>query len=219
MSFNLLAKLLTLGLFTLSTVSAIGKPMNAEDHLYPTTNQKKFNLKKKTNPKEAYEFTVTLIDPPQGLEAVSAEAHYVIWDCHYDLNKSAGATANFQVSIPIEFKKVSATQYKAVVYFDAMLDEDYLERGKVCHWQWDFAAMRFEPQPNLSMVSYSGLVGSDNKVSDGYYREERYITRWKFNTPQKREKIFSMGTSPDRNRFSEEAKKQLATIRYELRKK
>ncbi|KLT71950.1 hypothetical protein PL75_10885, partial [Neisseria arctica] len=109
------------------------KPVN---NIQQTVNQEKFQVKKNPNPKEAYEFTVTLKDAPDNLEAVSAYAHYIIPDCRYDTNKLMGARANFQATISVPFEKVSSNVYKGTVYFDALLDEDYLNQGKPCHWQW-----------------------------------------------------------------------------------
>ncbi|KLT73227.1 hypothetical protein PL75_03050, partial [Neisseria arctica] len=107
------------------------------------------------------------------------------------------------------------------VYFDALLDEDYLNQGKPCHWQWRLFGMDFEPNPNISMVRYSGRVTSSDKVSDNLYRQDGYYTLWRFNQPRSNSnsiKKFTVQLS-SKEEFGEEQKKQLAVIRYEVRKK
>ncbi|UOO87532.1 hypothetical protein LVJ86_04610 [Neisseria arctica] len=193
------------------------KPVN---NIQQTVNQEKFQVKKNPNPKEAYEFTVTLKDAPDNLEAVSAYAHYIIPDCRYDTNKLMGARANFQATISVPFEKVSSNVYKGTVYFDALLDEDYLNQGKPCHWQWRLLGMNFEPNPNISMVRYSGRVTSSDKVSNGLYRQEGYITLWKYNqlVGKPMDKKFTLHVSP-KEQFGKEQQQHLATISYEVRKK
>ncbi|WP_416191663.1 hypothetical protein [Neisseria sp. CCUG12390] len=195
-----------------------GKPMN---DIQQTVNQEKFQVKKNPNPKEAYEFTVTLKDAPDNLEAVSAYAHYIIPDCRYDTNKLMGARANFQGGTSVPVKKVSPNVYKGTVYFDALMDEDYLNQGKPCHWQWRLVDIYFEPKPNISQVVYTASATSSDKVSDGLYRKDGYITLWKYNQPRQRAntiKKLTLHVSP-KEQFGERAQKELAAIRVEVRKK
>lgn len=196
-----------------------GKPMN---DIQQTVNQEKFQVKKTPNPKEAYEFTVTLNGTPDNLEAVSASAHYFISDCRYDTNKLMGARSSFQAGIPVSFKKINSHTYKGTVYFDAMLDEDYLNQGKPCHWEWGVLDVNFEPKPNISNVIYKASVTDRDRVSDGLYRKDGYITLWKYNQTRERAnpvKKLTLFAKADKEKFGEQQKKHLATIRVELRKK
>lgn len=61
-------------------------------------------------------------------------------------------------------------------------------------------------------------MGTNHYVSDGYWKYEGYITRYRFNEPST-EGHSSLGVAISKNMFGPIQKQQLATIRLELRRK
>lgn len=183
----------------------------------PVEEEAKYAYKQNPSAQQAYEFSVILYSAPANLEAVAAKAHYINLDCAQSEGASGDDTA-LKTSIPVEFKRTSPTQYTGTLYADAMLDEDYLQNGKICHWQWKGFDMVFEPKPNLSQIQYTAYIDADQQVSEGVYKQDRYITRLNFNQPKEREKVLSAVAVADKDRFSAESKEQLVTISLEVKK-
>ena len=105
------------------------------------------------------------------------------------------------------------------MFGDKLLDESRPD-GTVCHWKLLDVPVRLEPSPNLANIHYSGGVGTapNEYVSEGYWRYEGYITRYRFNEPST-EGHSSLGVLESKNMFGSIQKQQLATIRFELRRK
>ena len=234
MASKSLAILLALGLlpFTASAANSssnnIATPANSAAGNAPVFNQQLFSpveedakyvYKQNPSAQQAHEFSVILYSAPANLEAISAKAHYINHDCAQGEAESKDENAALKTSIPVEFTRTSPTQYTGTLYADAMLDEDYLQNGKTCHWQWKGFDMVFEPKPNLSQIQYTAYIDVDQQVSEGVYKQDRYITRLNFNQPKEREKVLSAVAVADKDRFSAESKEQLVTISLEVKKK
>ena len=90
------------------------------------------------NPKQAYEVTVTLTDPPGPMVLRTGFVQYDARDCVYVTNRWAGSSAWPQELERIAFSQVDATTWRAVFHTDAMLDQDYDgPDGPMapCHWK------------------------------------------------------------------------------------
>ena len=85
-------------------------------------------------PKRRYDITMTIKDAPGPFEDVGFSAQYDAPDCIYWTSKFAGTTSRPMHMMRLPTEKLDDTTYKATVYLDAMLDEDYYGDG-VCHWQ------------------------------------------------------------------------------------
>ena len=203
---KLLPSILALLLLTSCSLSQ-GKPSmtNYEPKLNP-------------NPKERYDVTVTLIEAPTNLVVTNIWAIYES-NCEQLVDKWAGAYKELTKEFALEFHKIKPNVYQATMYGDKLLDESRPD-GTVCHWELLSVPVRLEPSPNLADIHYSGGVGiSPNEyVSDGYWKYEGYITRYRFNEPST-EGHFSLSTVKSKNLFGPIQKQQLATIRFELRRK
>ena len=197
-----------LALFLLTSCSlSQGKPSitNYEPELNP-------------NPKERYDFTVTLIEAPTNLVVTNIWAIYES-NCERLVDKWAGAYKELTKEFALEFHKIKPNVYQATVFGDKLLDESRPD-GTVCHWKLLDVPVRLEPSPNLANIHYSGGVGTapNEYVSEGYWRYEGYITRYRFNEPST-EGHSSLGVLESKNMFGSIQKQQLATIRFELRRK
>ena len=197
-----------LALFLLTSCSlSQGKPSitNYEPKLNP-------------NPKERYDFTVTLIEAPTNLVVTNIWAIYES-NCERLVDKWAGAYKELTKEFALEFHKIKPNVYQATVFGDKLLDESRPD-GTVCHWKLLDVPVRLEPSPNLANIHYSGGVGTapNEYVSEGYWRYEGYITRYRFNEPST-EGHSSLGVLESKNMFGSMQKQQLATIRFELRRK
>ena len=175
---KLLPSILALLLLTSCSLSQ-GKPSmtNYEPKLNP-------------NPKERYDFTVTLIEAPTNLVVTNIWAIYES-NCEQLVDKWAGAYKELTKEFALEFKKIKPNVYHATVFGDKLLDEN-LPDGMECRWKLLSVPVRLEPSPNLADIHYSSGIGmaTNYYVSDGYWKYEGYIQ-----------------------------KQQLATIRLELRRK
>ncbi len=170
------------------------------------------------NPKERYDFTVTLIDAPTNLVVTNIWATYES-NCEQLLNKHAGAYKELTKEFALEFKKIKPNVYQATLYGDKLLDGNRPD-GTVCHWKLLSVPVRLEPSPNLADIHYSsGVVLAPNElVSEGYWKYEGYITRYRFNAPST-DGHSSLGVPKSKNMFGPIPRQQLATIRLELRRK
>lgn len=89
-------------------------------------------------PKDAYRVTMTIKDAPGPFGWMKALAQYdvVNKECLSPPKDNPGGRSapvpTDDVEIPL--RKISDTEYEAIVYADQMLDQDYTGRG-VCHWK------------------------------------------------------------------------------------
>ena len=171
------------------------------------------------NPKERYDLTVTLIDAPTNLVVTNVWAIYES-NCEQLLNKHAGAYKELTKEFALEFHKIKPNVYQATTYGDKLLDGNRPD-GTVCHWKLAYLSVRLEPNPNLADIHYSGGVGiaPNHYISEGYWKYEGYITRYRFNEPSPVTWHRSMGVGKSKNLFGPIPRQQLATIRFELRRK
>ena len=170
------------------------------------------------NPKERYDVTVTLIEAPTNLVVTNIWAIYES-NCEQLVDKWAGAYKELTKEFPIEFKKIKPNVYHATVFGDKLLDESRPD-GTECRWELVDIPVRLEPSPNLADIHYSSgvTIAPNFYVSEGYWKYEGYITRYRFNEPST-EGHSSLGVAISKNMFGPIQKQQLATIRLELRRK
>ncbi|WP_089978915.1 hypothetical protein [Luteibacter sp. UNCMF331Sha3.1] len=92
------------------------------------------DIKLNPHPKMRYEITMTVEGAPGGFEAVQGRVDYHVSNPDsVPLTPLSGATVEPQEHTSVEFERVNDTTYKAYVYADRYLDEDYFGRG-TCHW-------------------------------------------------------------------------------------
>ncbi len=179
-----------------------------------TANEPKLN----PNPKERYDFTVTLIEAPTNLVVTNIWAIYES-NCEQLVDKWAGAYKELTKEFALEFHKIKPNVYQATIFGDKLVDESRPD-GMECRWKLLSVPVRLEPSPNLADIHYSSGVGisPNHYVSEGYWKRDGYITRYRFNEPNNKGH-FSLSAVISKNMFGPIQKQQLATIRVELRRK
>jgi len=170
------------------------------------------------NPKERYDFTVTLIEAPTNLVVTNIWAIYES-NCEQLVDKWAGAYKELTKEFALEFHKIKPNVYQATIFGDKLVDESRPD-GMECRWKLLSVPVRLEPSPNLADIHYSSGVGisPNHYVSEGYWKRDGYITRYRFNEPNNKGH-FSLSAVISKNMFGPIQKQQLATIRVELRRK
>lgn len=97
-------------------------------------------VKRNPQPQEKYLVRMVIKDAPRPFDKVEGKVQYDIPvgddDCiPVDYTIAPGGTRNRpSEDVPIEYRKISETEYEAEVYLDALLDEDYYGLG-VCRWR------------------------------------------------------------------------------------
>lgn len=188
--------------------------------IWKDANGKTFEIQRNPNQKEAYDFTVTLIDAPKELQATMAGAFYVS-DCQLTVNKAAGANTIMSYILPINFNKIKDNIYQATVYKDALLEN--FPNGATCNWKLFSVEMYFEPTPNIANVRYLASIdlNKENQTAQNIWVVDQYITRYRFNQKRKYDdgKLFTLPIGSNKGFFGSEGQKELATIRLEVKGK
>lgn len=97
-------------------------------------------IKPNPRPQEQYELVMTVRNAPRAFQQVSGHAQFDIPSeddacLPLDQTRALGGVRNRpSKELPVEFRRVSDSEYRAVFFADALLDEDYYGLG-VCHWQ------------------------------------------------------------------------------------
>ncbi len=121
--------------------------------------------KENPHPRQAYRVTLTIADAPGPLASIKAYATYEIQGetclLPRDNNFDGDQLAPNRRSLPVQFTKVSETEYVATVHADRMLDADYYGRG-VCHWQSTGTHVRLKATGAEGETEFiAGLSGED----------------------------------------------------------
>ena len=188
--------------------------------IWKDADGKTFEIQRNPNPKEAYDFTVTLIDAPKELQATMAGAFYVS-DCQLTVNKAAGANTMMSYILPIHFNKIKDNVYQATVYKDALLEK--FPNGSTCNWKLFSVEMYFEPTPNIANIRYLASIdlNKENQVAENQWRVDNYISRHRFNQKRKYDdgNLFTSHALANKNFFGTPHRNELATIRLEVKGK
>ena len=126
------AAIVAASLLTAGCGDAKGPPATAKTELY----------KRNPNPKQGYEITARIHNPPGPLNKVDAGVRYQTKGCFYVLNSFEGVNASPEQEIELPVTKIGDNEYSIKVYLDEMIDEDYYGNG-VCRWWMTGAAIGF----------------------------------------------------------------------------
>ena len=88
------------------------------------------------NPKQRYEITVELVDPPQDIREISGVAHFGVGTrtCLPYREKIARVTIGASYKKEFALIRTSESTYKGHIFLDWPVDEDYYGLG-VCKWE------------------------------------------------------------------------------------
>ncbi len=93
------------------------------------------NIKINPERRQHYQMEIRIHDAPIDFKFIRASELYQATNCWYATNRSAGASANPQFSLPLNLKKINDTTYVTDFYTDSPLNEDYYGQG-VCKWEF-----------------------------------------------------------------------------------
>lgn len=94
----------------------------------------------------AYEVVMTIGNAPGPFGSIKGFMQYDTPrndPCQPDLGGMAGTRMHLSESIPVQYEKIGENTYRAIVYTDLLVDEDYFGLG-VC--RWSLVATRVELQ-------------------------------------------------------------------------
>jgi hypothetical protein len=125
-------------------------------------------VKRNPEPREKYLVTMVIKDAPRPFDKVEGKVQYDIPvgddDCiPVDYTIAPGGTRNNpSEDVPVEFRKISETEYQAEIFLDALLDEDYYGLG-VCRWQMTAVGVRL----TSGMTIFSTETWKDTVMQEG----------------------------------------------------
>jgi hypothetical protein len=109
------------------------------------------DVKAKAAPKKKYVITFAFNDLPGHIENVSLTADYAVANLEcVPPQPVSGARLRPEYSLALDLQKVDAHRYAAVLYSDALQNEDYFGLGE-CLWALNWASLRFD-SPNTRFV-------------------------------------------------------------------
>ncbi|MDO4642091.1 MAG: hypothetical protein Q4A84_10420 [Neisseria sp.] len=166
--------LLTAALLSAASLSACGGSENRMSIQEQT--EKRFQLN--PHPTKAYRIKIKINDAPGPLKLMGQlELDYVAKNCTYVINNIEGVSTEPQKAIEVPISQVREFEYEAIVYTDAMQDEDYFGQG-VCHWRPEGYGFGFKAtgSPIETRFSFGGILTDliENKILTKYYWKGGY---------------------------------------------
>ena len=129
--------------------------------------------KENPHPRQGYRVTLAIADAPGPFASLEAYATYEIQGeaclLPRDNNFNGDQLAPKRRSLPVQFTKVSETEYVATVYTDRMLDADYYGRG-VCHWEPTGTHVRLKATGADGETEFVAGLSGEELVSQGKVR-------------------------------------------------
>ncbi|MDO4641265.1 MAG: hypothetical protein Q4A84_06135, partial [Neisseria sp.] len=161
-----IVSLLTLALLSAANLSACSGSDSVQEQ-----TEKRFQLN--PHPKQAYRIKVKINDAPGPLKLMDdIYIRYMARNCSYVISKIAGASTEPRKYIKYKAHKTGQDEYEAIVYFDAMQDEDYFGQG-VCRWKPDGFGGSFKAtgKPEETRFSISDVMEDliEKKTLTKYY--------------------------------------------------
>ena len=167
--------LMTAAVFSVLSLNACGgseKSMSIQEQ-----TEARFQLN--PHPKQAYRLKIKINDAPGPLKLMgSMSVGYGARNCSYIINRIEGVAANPEKDLEIEVRQLGEFEYEAIVYTDAMQDENYFNEG-VCHWQIEGFGLGFKAtgEPSETRFSFGDIFNDliEKKTLTKYY--------WKWSYP------------------------------------
>ncbi len=129
------------------------------------------------SPKQGYEITLEVRDAPGDFADVRWSGHYQTSGCSYVTSAWAGTRAQPTTRLDLAFKPVGPMTWKATVFLDALLDEDYYGNG-VCQWQLLSVTANLVPSGQAGQIGFSMRMDAEaltqGKTVTRYFRRALY---------------------------------------------
>ena len=196
------AAIVAASLLTAGCGDAKGPPATAKTELY----------KRNPNPKQGYEITARINNPPGPLNKVYAGVRYQTKGCFYVLNSFEGVNASPAQNIKLPITKISDNEYSIKVYLDEMIDEDYYGNG-VCRWWmtsvgFDFMATGAKDETSFNADLWYDQVPATQPIT--YYFWKGVYP--KHSDPELSSGGYSAFGRKDANEFKPELRNQLFSV-------
>ncbi|WP_077927814.1 hypothetical protein [Wohlfahrtiimonas populi] len=151
--------------------------MNNNQRYTSTQKEEEKRFQENPNPQKGYRVTIKIENAPGKLESLNTYAIYQTTNCQYQLKGFAGASLQPRHRIPLEFQKISDTEYQGEFYVDGMLDEDYGYGGGVCHWGFNNASIVFKATGAKEETRFSASI-SDSDLDKKYFEKSHLKERY-----------------------------------------
>jgi len=166
--------LITAAIFSVLSLNACGdseKSMSIQEQ-----TEARFQLN--PHPKQAYRLKIKINDAPGPLKLMgSMSVGYGARNCSYIINRIEGVAANPEKDLEIEVRQLGEFEYEAIVYTDAMQDENYFNEG-VCHWQIEGFGLGFKAtgEPSETRFSFGDIFNDliEKKTLTKYFSKKAY---------------------------------------------
>ncbi|WP_077927815.1 hypothetical protein [Wohlfahrtiimonas populi] len=136
--------------------------MNNNQRYTSTQKEEEKRFQENPNPQKGYRVTIKIENAPGEFEKLYTYANYQTRNCQYQLKGFAGASLQPYHRIPLEFKKISDTEYQGEFYVDGMLDEDYGYGGGICHWGFNNVSIVFSATENVDDTRFSASISDSD---------------------------------------------------------
>lgn len=182
--------------------------------------EKRFRLN--PNPKEAYRIRIKIdgaLGPMKYMD--NMYIRYMARNCSYTINHFEGADAEPTKYLYPAVSQTGEYEYETVIYFDAMLDEDYFGQG-VCRWQFDgfggnFKATGKPEETSFTISDVAEDLIKEKKLVKYYWNGEYPYMLNDDGSIYNHDDVVSFGTPPDKlHYYSDEQRKALFTITVTL---
>ena len=165
--------LMTAAIFSVLSLNACG---GSEKSRIQEQTEARFQLN--PHPKQAYRLRIKINDAPGPLKLMrNMSVGYGARDCSYIINHIEGASANPEKKVRAETRKLAEFEYEAIIYADAVQDEDYFGEG-ICHWKPEGFGLGFQAtgSPNETIFNFGDSLDDliEKKTLTKYYWKGGY---------------------------------------------
>lgn len=195
-----------------SACSASEPQMNSDSTLESALESRNLDrgmAKVNPDPVKARRIVVTLEDAPGPFAFVEGKAQYNVMnndECGH-INESAGVIERIVNFEAVPMTKVSGNEYKGVVYFDLMQDEDYYGRG-VCRWELSALRINMRATGGDGETWFGPLIMA-NQIMSG---EASGLYFWKGGYPRYEMDNYPDSGSVSRDKFKPEIRGDLFKV-------
>lgn len=142
------------------------------------------SIKERPHPRKSHQITMTIANAPGPFGMIEGSVQYDVTNLQEcgEINSNTGMAYHINTSPPIQWQRLSDTEYVATIHSDLILDEDYYGRG-MCHWTLTQARARLKATGAEIETRFVPTISAE-EITAGqpvtwYFWKERYLV----NTP------------------------------------
>lgn len=172
------------------------------------------SIKERPHPRKSHQITMTIANAPGPFGMIEGSAQYDVTNLQEcgEINSNTGMAYHINTSPPIQWQRLSETEYVGTIHSDLILDEDYYGRG-MCHWTLTQARARLKATGAEIETRFVPAISAE-EIAAGqpvtwYFPKQRYPVSGIANFIEFGEK--------DPSRYKSEIRDQLFTITLRLK--